>query len=121
MSIICNISSRYLDYRNWQLFMLSYYAIAMRIFIGNHDRYRTNHIKSLSRLFVIIRENLAVMVTLCDKAYNSIRKKTFMASNFHYSWPFIPYNQLYKFDAIVMQNKECRHILTWQNRLCKHF
>ncbi len=64
-----------LDYLNWPLFMLFFYAVAMRIFIGNHDRYHADQRTRLPRFFEIISENLAVVVTPWDEPYNSIRKK----------------------------------------------
>ncbi len=64
-----------LDYLNWPLFLLIFYAVSMRIFIGNHDRYYADQRTRLPRFFEIISENLAVVVTPWDEPYNSIRKK----------------------------------------------
>jgi len=59
----------------WPLFLLLFYAIAMRVFIGNHDRYRAKLEERLPRFLEAISEGLAVVVTPWDEPYPSIRKK----------------------------------------------
>ena len=64
----------HLEYINWPLFLLIFYAVAMRIFTGNHDRYHADQRTHLPRFIEIISENLAVVVTPWDEPYNPIRK-----------------------------------------------
>lgn len=63
------------DYITWPLFLLLFYSIAMRIFIGNHDRYHADQRIRLPRFLEAISEGLAVVVTPWDEPYSSIRKK----------------------------------------------
>lgn len=64
-----------LNYIIWPIFLLLFYTLAMRVFIGNHDRMHANHKNRLPRFFEIIAEGIAVVVTPWDEPYNSIRKK----------------------------------------------
>ena len=93
-----------LEYLGWPLFLLIFYAVAMRIFIGNHDRYHADQRIRLPRFFEIISEKFAAVVTPWDEPYDSIRKKHLRHHATHHAWPCIPYNQLDKFDSIVIQN-----------------
>lgn len=56
-------------------FLLLFYALAMRLFIGNHDRMHTNQKSRLPRFVEIIAEGLAVVVTPWDEPYDSIKRK----------------------------------------------
>ncbi len=64
-----------LDYIGWPLFLLLFYMVAMRIFIGNHDRYHADHRVRLPRFLEAFSEGLAVVVTPWDEPYDSIRPK----------------------------------------------
>jgi fatty acid desaturase len=59
----------------WPIFLLLFYPIAMRVFIGNHDRYHAKRGERLPRFLEAISEGWAVVVTPWDEPYPSIRKK----------------------------------------------
>ena len=64
-----------MDYIPLWLFFLLFYSIAMRIFIGNHDRFHTDHKHRLPYVLEKISEGLAVVTTPWDEPYDSIKWK----------------------------------------------
>ncbi len=64
-----------LNFLTWPLFFLLFYVIAMRVFIGNHDRYHSNTNVRLPRFLEIFAEGLGVIVTPWDEPYDSIKRK----------------------------------------------
>ncbi|MCB0649702.1 MAG: fatty acid desaturase [Saprospiraceae bacterium] len=73
--LLATIAAFSLDYIGWPVFLLLFYVIAMRIFIGNHDRYHASHKARLPRFLEAFSEGLAVVVTPWDEPYDSIRRK----------------------------------------------
>ena len=73
--LLADIALFSLDVINWPVFMLIFYPIAMRIFIGNHDRYHADHKIRLPRFWDWLSENLAVVVTPWDEPHDSIKRK----------------------------------------------
>lgn len=73
--LLADIAIFSLDIINWPVFMLIFYPIAMRIFIGNHDRYHSDYKVRLPRILDWLAENLAVVVTPWDEPHDSIRRK----------------------------------------------
>ena len=59
----------------WPIFLLLFYVIAMRIFIGNHDRYHADVSVRLPKFWEKISEGFAIVVTPWDEPYDSIRRK----------------------------------------------
>lgn len=57
------------------LFFVLFYVLAMRIFIGNHDRYHASTSERLPRLLEILSEELGIVVTPWDEPFDSIQKK----------------------------------------------
>ena len=63
------------DYISSPIFLVLFYSIAMRFFMGNHDRFHTNHGNPLPRAIEAISEGFGVVVTPWDEPYDSIKKK----------------------------------------------
>ena len=64
-----------LGYINWPLFLFLFYAFAMRVFIGNHDRIHASKKNKFSRFVEVFAEGIAVVVTPWDEPYDSFKKK----------------------------------------------
>ena len=63
------------EYLSVPLFLLLFYSLAMRLFIGNHDRMHSNNKNRLPRFIEVIAEGFAVVVTPWDEPYDSIKRK----------------------------------------------
>jgi len=75
LPLLADIALYSLGIINWPVFMLIFYPVAMRIFIGNHDRYHSDYNIRLPRPLDWLSDNLAVVVTPWDEPHDSIRRK----------------------------------------------
>jgi fatty acid desaturase len=74
-----------LNYISIPVFMVLFYCIGMRAFMGNHDRMHTNHRKRNPKWFEVFTEYFWVVVTPWDEPYDSIKKKHYTHHTTHAS------------------------------------
>jgi fatty acid desaturase len=73
------------DYLTLPAFLFLFYVIAMRFFIGNHDRFHANQKVHLPRFLEAITEGFAVVVTPWDEPYDSVKRKHLKHHSTHIS------------------------------------
>ncbi|MEN8228131.1 MAG: fatty acid desaturase [Bacteroidota bacterium] len=80
------------NYLTLPIFLPLFYAIAMRFFIGNHDRMHASQHDRLPRFFEAITEGFAVVVTPWDEPFDSVKWKHLKHHSTHVSGKSAPFD-----------------------------
>ncbi len=65
------------------VFLMLFYFVGMRVFMGGHDRFHASHRDRLPRFIEAIAEGFWVVLTPWDEPYDSIKKKHFTHHETH--------------------------------------